>query len=434
MIIQIKSKNPYLLDILNKNPNTDRGLYLKQLKKGVIVGNVISANQYDVIFQDNKYSYLPEESNAIDYQSYCSPLVILDIVPALFQHLIKDEFDYNKKAISWLDKTYEQIDNHTCTIEILNFYINSSWVKENNFLLAKYFNQIKIKHKIGCNYKLTITAKSTFEAINILAITSVFTHLTNRYGVFTYIDDMFAKKYAKILTNIKKVPYFIFYLFIKRTVKNETQFDIVKPMFESYFLKQGINLNLISSPTHLARIKYITHKIDRDLDILDIGCGELQYYKSIMRKDYFKNYYAVDEDVKFKTIASKLADRFMEDNLFFSTDLKGINKEKIYNIIISEVIEHNSIEDAKSLLQEAFTYKMNQCIITTPNSDFNKYYSDIPNKRHEDHDFELTEEDFKSFINECLEGFPHLDVKFDFIGDNIDSCQPTQVAIVKPKN
>jgi len=432
MIFQIKSKNKYLLDILNKNPNTDLGLYLKPLKKGIVVGNIIDTNQYDVMFQDYRYSYMPEESNAIDYQSYCSPLVILDIIPLLFQHLIKEQNTYNQKSISWLSKTYAEVDDMDCTIDVLNFYINSSWVKEEKFLLAKYFPQVSIKQKVGCNYNLTIQAKSIFEAINILAIVSVFTHLTNKYGVFTYIDDMFSKKYAKILTNIESVPYFVFYLFIKRTIKNTKQFETVKPIFEDYFSKQGVNMELTSLPTHLARIRYIIKKIDRSLDVLDIGCGELLYYKSLMRKDYFKTYYGVDEDEKFASVAEKLDNQFDAGNLIFSSNLDDIDQAKLYNIIISEVIEHNTIEEAKKLLRKAFSINMNQCIITTPNSDFNKYYSEIADKRHDDHDFELTAIEFKVFIDDCLKSFPNLTVTYDYIGDSIDGCQPTQVAIVKP--
>ncbi len=60
MILKIRSKNDYLLDILFKNPNTDYGLYFKTLKNGQIVGNAVNKHYYEVVFQDTKYSYLPE--------------------------------------------------------------------------------------------------------------------------------------------------------------------------------------------------------------------------------------------------------------------------------------------------------------------------------------------------------------------------------------
>jgi hypothetical protein len=70
MIIKLTSENKYFLDILYKNPNTDEGLYLKELKNGIVVGNAVSKNEYHCVFLDTKHSYLPEEGNQIDFQSY----------------------------------------------------------------------------------------------------------------------------------------------------------------------------------------------------------------------------------------------------------------------------------------------------------------------------------------------------------------------------
>ncbi|MFB9080964.1 hypothetical protein ACFFWB_26730 [Flavobacterium procerum] len=35
---KLKSDNKNFLDILHKNPNTDQGLYLKELKNGIVIG------------------------------------------------------------------------------------------------------------------------------------------------------------------------------------------------------------------------------------------------------------------------------------------------------------------------------------------------------------------------------------------------------------
>ena len=70
MIIQIRSNNPHLLDVLNKNPNTDFGIYAKSLRNGQLIGNAVNTHQYDVVFQDTRYSYLPEESNQPLYQFF----------------------------------------------------------------------------------------------------------------------------------------------------------------------------------------------------------------------------------------------------------------------------------------------------------------------------------------------------------------------------
>ena len=105
MIIQISSHNPHLLDVLNKNPDTDFGIYAKALRNGQLVGNAINAHQYDVVFQDTRYSYLPEESNQIDFQSYCSPLVILHCCNEFFKDLLQEKEAYFTQEIKWLGKS-----------------------------------------------------------------------------------------------------------------------------------------------------------------------------------------------------------------------------------------------------------------------------------------------------------------------------------------
>lgn len=104
MIIKLKSENKYFLDILYKNPNTDQGLYLKELKDGIVVGNAISANEYDCVFLDSKHSYMPEDGSQIDFQSYCSPLLALNMGSEFFNHLYKEKASLEETVISWLDK------------------------------------------------------------------------------------------------------------------------------------------------------------------------------------------------------------------------------------------------------------------------------------------------------------------------------------------
>jgi hypothetical protein len=170
MIIKINSTNKHLLDVLYKNPNTDFGLYAKTLKNGVIIGNALDAHNYEVIFQDTKYSFLPEESNSIDFQSYCNPLVILHIVSDLFGHMLKERQAYKAAEINWLEKTNEQIDTEIATITIPSFYIHSSWYRDGVFILEKYFKGIKVTHRVGKIFELTITGKTIFDAINLLAL------------------------------------------------------------------------------------------------------------------------------------------------------------------------------------------------------------------------------------------------------------------------
>lgn len=433
MIINIHSKNPFFLDLLYKNPNTDLGLYAKQLKNGIVIGNVIDANNYEIIFQDTKYSYLPEDSNTIDFQSYCSPLAILNICTDFFTHSLKSREEYTTSTLSWLNKTQGELDNYACEIKVPTFYVHSSWYRDGIFLLSKYFNGIELKHCVGRNFELKIKGNSVFNAINLLTLVALFTHITNEYGVFTFIDESFATKYIRILTNLEKVPYFVFYLFIKRAVKNDKQFQIVKPICEAYLLKEGIEANLSYLGTHHDRVKYISKQLDLNTDILDIGCGEFIYYKKMMNMKFSKTYFAIDKEEHFERLGIAISSRYDADNLVFYTDLDDCKTTEKVNIIITEVIEHNTIENARDLVKKALKYNFNKIIITTPNVSFNKFYAEDLESRHDDHHFEFTETEFVNFINECTEENSNFNVTIDYIGDKLNNIQPTQVAIIQNK-
>lgn len=433
MIIKIKSDNNYLFDILYKNPNTDNGLYFKSLKNGQIVGNAVSKNYYEVVFQDTKYSYLPEDSNQIDYQSYCTPLAVLHICNELFNHILKGKEEFKNKDISWLNITQGEADTESCTIEVPSFYIDSSWYKNGKFLLSKYFEGIAIEQQSNRIVKLTISAKSIFEAVNLLALVALFTHVTNDYAVFVFIDDSLAQKFGRILTNIDNVPYFVFYLFIMRAVKSPRQFEELKPIFEEYLAKYNLKADLVMQGTYQQRILFISKQLELDIPILDIGCGEFTYYKKMMNLGFTAPYYAVDTDARFEKLCNHISMRYDEDNLIFYSSLDLFTAADKVNILLTEVIEHNSLEDATGLIQKALTYNFNKIIITTPNAEFNQFYNMETEFRHDDHCFEPTRQEFEELIEDCILKMedPHrYKVEFFQLGDSLNGIQPTQGCVI----
>lgn len=432
MILKIKSNNDKLLDILYKNPDTDNGLYFKSLKNGHIVGNVVDKNYYEVIFQDTKYSYMPEEANQIDYQSHCTPLAVLHICNELFSHILKSKEEFANKDISWLGITQGEADTENCTIEIPSFYIDSNWYRNGGFLPAKYFEGIEVVQQSSHIFSLKISAKSIFEAFNLLALVSLFTHVTNDYGMFTYIDDSLAQKYGRILTNIDNVPYFVFYLFIMKAVKSERQFNELKPVFENYLAKYGLEAKLVLQGTYLQRIHFITNLLEKDVPILDIGCGEFTYYKKMMNKGFSSVYYAVDQDEKFERLAQNISRRYDDGNLIFFNSLEQFDSKDCVNILLTEVIEHNPIEEAKELIKKALSHNFNKLIITTPNVEFNQFYTMDTEMRHDDHHFEPTRQEFKELISECIEN-NDVNIEFFQLGDSLNGIQPTQGCIITKK-
>lgn len=148
---------------------------------------------------------MPEEANQIDYQSYCMPLAVLHICNELFAHILKSKNEFSSKEIQRLGITQGEADIEPCVIEIPSFYIDSNWDRNGRSLPAKYSEGVKVTQQSSHIFNLTISAKSIFEAFNLLVLISRFTHVTNDYGMFTYIDDSLAQKYGRILTNIDNV-------------------------------------------------------------------------------------------------------------------------------------------------------------------------------------------------------------------------------------
>ena len=418
------------MDILYKNPDTDMGLYMKPLRNGQVVGNIVNKHYYEIVFQDEKYSYLPEDSNQIDYQSYCAPLAALHICNELFSHILKSRQEYEQKPITWIQRTQGEVDTKDCTIEVPSLYIDSKWFRGGRFMLSKFFDGIRVEQQTNRIFNLKVTAPTIFEAFNLFSLVSLFTHITNEYSVFTYIDDNLAQKYGRVLSNIKNVPYFVFYLFIQRAVKAESQFIELKPVFEKYLADYGLNVDLQWQGTKQLRMQFVSNQLELDVPIIDIGCGEFEFYKKMMKLGFKSQYYAVDKDEHIETLCNSVSKRYEEKNLSFFSSIDEFTPEEKVNVLLTEVIEHNSMEDAKTLIKKALSLNFKKLFITTPNIDFNQFYHNMEAPfRHPDHIFELNNEEFRTLINECVAGETYRLEYFD-LGDTINGIQPTQGCVI----
>jgi hypothetical protein len=110
--------------------------------------------------------------------------------------------------------------------------------------------------------------------------------------------------------------------------------------------------------------------------------------------------------------------------------LEAFTSEAQLNILLTEVIEHNTLDEAEELIKKALSYNFNRLIITTPNVEFNSFYSMEDEFRHKDHCFELTRNEFQSLISSCTEG-RNVNVEYFYLGDNLNGIQPTQGCIIK---
>ena len=299
-------------------------------------------------------------------------------------------------------------------------------------MLSKYFDGIVVEQQTNRIFKLTVSASSIFETFNLFSLVSLFTHITNDYGIFTYIDDNLAQKYGRVLSNIRNVPYFVFYLFFQRAVKSENQFNELKPLFEKYLSEEGLQVDFKWQGNKQQRVQYIFEQLDMNIPILDIGCGEFDFYKKVMKHGFKEQYYAVDKDEHIETLCRNVGKRYEENNLSFYSSLDEFNSNEKLNILLVEVIEHNCMDDAKALIRKALEYNFNKLIISTPNIEFNQYYHNMDNVfRHEDHVFELNIAEFRAMIDDCTaNGKKSYNIEYFDLGDCINGIQPTQGCII----
>jgi len=433
MNYKLHSTNPNLLSIINKNPSYNFGMFLKAFGEGVIVGHCISESEYEVSFHEGeKNSFPKDEQSQIDFMQFCSPQILLGTINALFSELIKEKDVVNSKTINWLDsKTIQELDDKEflTTITIPSIYIDGSWVKGDEFLLAKYFPQIKnFKNKIGNVYSFEIQCNSIVEAINMLSFVSMMIAVTNKQYFATQEDII--KKYLRILKNVDNVPYFVLYLFKVRILNDEYRFNVHGKELESISKEP---LKMTFGNTHQQRINAILPNISFERNIVDFGCGELIYAKKILPKlKGGLKYFAIDVDEDVADHISKIEERF-KNEIIYSDDIPSnevLNED--FEVIMTEVLEHVGIEEGKRIIETFLNNPFcKKIIVTTPNKDFNVHYLMRDEEvRRTDHVIEMTTFDFCNFYKEIVKNgsFEH---RFLMIGDEYIGITPTQGFIIE---
>lgn len=389
MIIKIHSQSECLLDILQKHPTNDNGLYLKPLRNGYIIGNAVDKYNYEILFADRKHSY-SDGTSQIDYRSLCDGNALLNILTELFNHIFSIT---PQSIIKWLDRSYADVDNVT-SITVENLLIDSNYVKDGKFFLAKYLDGLILERKYTNIYRLTVTASTAVAALNRLALVGFLLESVSYNGIF--LTTELVQKYIRILGNVKEAPYFLYYLLNK---KLGDKFGHLIPQLElNYSTNNQIECKFTPNNTQDDRIKFVQQHIDLTFGVLDYGCGEFNYSKALIKNlAEDKPYYSYDI-VDYLDLHDKLKDRYPNKKWIFTTDLETIPKDEPLTLLASEIIEHNPIDKALELLTYVIqTFNINKVILTTPNINFNRYYQ-IDTLRHEDHVQELNMEEFVEFV------------------------------------
>lgn len=431
----LHSTNLNLLSIINKNPSSNFGMFLKTFGEGVIVGHCISENEYEVSFHEGRKNSFPkDEQSQIDFMQFCSPQILLGTINTLFSELIKEKNVVNSKTINWLNsKTIKELDGEEflTTITIPSIYIDGSWAKGDEFLLAKYFPQIKnFKNKIGNIYSFEIQCNSIVESINMLSFVSMMIAVTNKQYFVT--NDDIIKKYLRILKNVDSIPYFVLYLFKVRILNDEYRFNAHGKELESISKEP---LKMTWGNTHQQRINVILPNISFERNVVDFGCGELIYAKKILPKlKEGLKYFAIDVDEDVADHISKIKDRFKNEIIGYYDIPSNEVLNEDFEVIMTEVLEHVGIEKGKEIIETFLNNPFcKKIIVTTPNKDFNIYYlmGDDEVRRY-DHLIEMNQLDFQNFFSYIkFRSNSKIKAYSLYIGDEYLGITPTQGFIIE---
>ncbi|MGC5327292.1 methyltransferase domain-containing protein [Brevibacillus sp. SYSU BS000544] len=172
-----------------------------------------------------------------------------------------------------------------------------------------------------------------------------------------------------------------------------------------------------------------------DKSILDVGCGEGFYAIPFSKNigDFF--YYAIDVNEEKVNLVQQKANKAEIENIITFTSiekfLENYNDETV-DIIITEVIEHMTIEDSSRFLRKIIQHvDFDKLIVTTPNYEFNRHYL-LDGFRHDDHKWEMTRAEFQQWMKEIVGASFQCD--FFGIGDSVDGVQTTQGVIIQKQS
>lgn len=198
-----------------------------------------------------------------------------------------------------------------------------------------------------------------------------------------------------------------------------------------------------TKPLNELRYEKIIRKVEglsNRRKIVDFGSGEGKLSAKLGFVAGVEEILAVEPSESETIKANKRFERFKEEKGFvepipmwgslFYFDERLQHKDVM---ILCEVIEHIDVERLPKVMELIFKfYKPETLIITTPNSEYNEIYGMEDEKRHDDHRFEWTREEFRQWCNRIKTDDYTID--FEGIGE-VDSKKgtPTQMSTFSRK-
>lgn len=399
--ITLQSENEKFSWILEKNPETQKTAGEPFRRNSKIYSN------YLWFENDNKisvYSKIMNENNPrnkikqLDFTQNTKGEVYLQMIDNILRSALNKE---------------NELDTVPATLEFTLYNFSELDYKERMPDLVVECDTV-YKHS-----KIKIVAPSVKKALETCCVISL---ITSFYEKDYYIEDAQYLKYLKFAIELTSE-----YSLIRQMVsfiKSPALYDLALP-----FIEQTPFNVMLPRAFDARRNFYKTQMMEKTTskELLELGCGEGDYFKTHIRHYETVNSVEPDADVyneahhaRRKIRAEDIINLHFTDAMSYLSDtpsLEGVD------VLMTEVVEHIEFVESIRIINTVLEKNPNMFLVTIPNHEFNKHYGYKPGEfRHDDHLWEPTIAEFESIVAGIKETWgPNFEVTDHYLGDHLKS-------------
>lgn len=386
-MIEITSTNPHLSFILEKNPNTQREskqAFERELRKGRLYGWFPTevADSFRLLFVDAKtessFNKQNQQFEYLDRTRYSSSYLPVAAIGTMLAKAMKQRHELDLNGYT---------NTFSCLLELSNRGLANR--------MLRTMPEISLEPVVWNNepcrdlFRMIVTTnKSVHYMLNLVQVFCIMQAIED-WNLWIDMREADARKYVRSL-NVIDAPYYLRYTLQAYGITSPEVFKVIREELS------GDKFVLNFGKTDQHRLNGIVPELPGGDVLWDIGCGELAYERKLCKK--YAQIVAFDAD---PTIQEKNIFRLKNRDIT-NVELRGKLDPDSFadfkpgtDILMTEVLEHMSKEDAMAILRAIAKLPYRHAIFTVPNKDFNQFYGfDEDDKRHDDHHYEPTRVEF----------------------------------------
>jgi 2-polyprenyl-3-methyl-5-hydroxy-6-metoxy-1,4-benzoquinol methylase len=404
-MIEITSTNPMMSYIIEKNPNTQRTSNLafeRELRKGRLYGWFVDDQTFRMMFVDAKTESSFNKNQQFEYLDrtrYSSSYLPVAAISTMLAKAMKIR---NEHDLSGYDSTF------SCLIELSNYSLAQRMLRS---MPEITLTPVEFNGK-PCRDLFTMKVTTNKSINHMLNVVQIFCVMQAIEDANLWIDmrEQDASKYVRSLNAID-APYYLRYTLQAFGISSPDVFKKIMPELA------GDKFVMHFGKTDEHRLNGILPELPGGDTLWDIGCGELKYVRKLCRN--YSQIVAFDAN---PMIQEKNEFR-LKNRGITNVELRGEVTPETFadfkpgtDILMTEVLEHMPKDDAMAILKTIAQLPFRHAIFTVPNKDFNVYYGfDEDDKRHSDHHYEPTQNEFSDMLIEA--GYGNFSMQFPTISD-----------------